>query len=180
MEDEDHTEEIPSDELPDEPLPPPESLVGVLSASETSGWSSKETKLYNAYKSYLDKYFEMNILRTQDIIVTDYRVVALTLEFIAAAAKDVGQLSGKNKLTLEIATITSIWLLTRYTQEPSHVAFAFPHNVSLLIKVFYDIVAKKYAFENVLPEKEMKKRTSLLGRYKFRFSTLRMRWTTQS
>lgn len=166
-----------SDKLPTPP--PPESLVAVLSSSQTSGWLSKENTLFAAYKKYLDNYFSVNVLQSQDPILTDYRIIPLTLEFISAASKDILNLSGKTTMTLEVATVTALWLIQKYTVDGDEpVPFLFPHNISLLIKILYDVAGHKYSFESVSPEIDaIKKRTSILGKYKLRFSTVKLRWT---
>ena len=173
-------------------ITPPLSLFTLLSSSSPkTTYTDKEQKLLSSYTKHVDTFLDIHVLDSDNAIVTDYRLIPLTLEFIVAAAPDICILAGKTSLTIEIATLACIWLLDYYKTSSSsssktQFTFEVPHNCNLLIKTFFDVIAKKYSLEPLLSEENIqpKKRRYFsklgFGNHRMRFSTIKQRWTRRT
>jgi len=155
-----------------EAIHPIPSLFSLLSSSSQTSFSLKEKKLLDSYTNYVKTFLDTHILQTKDVVTIDYRIIALTLEFISAASVDILLLSGIDVLDLQTATTAAVYLLT-------YAEVDIPQDIELLIKTFYDIKAKKYVFDSVqsspTEDPSKKKRYTFISKAKLRWSTMRRR-----
>ncbi len=158
------------------------SLFLLLTSSSNLSHSEKEQSLLKSYITYIDSFIATHILESLETIYMDYRLIALTLEFISAAQKDICSMSGIVRLDLELATTISVWLLHYLKRERNSLYLEMPNNIEILIKTMYDIVSKKYIFEKLLSSKDVvedivqkKKKYTFIAKAKLRLATIKNR-----
>lgn len=158
------------------------SLFHLLtSTTASSAYTKKENELLQTYIKYVQTFLETHVLETSDEVKIDYRLIALTLEFITAAKKDICLLAGVDTLTMEVVCTGCVWFLNVYKAHTPSARIAIPHNIELLINTMYDIRNDKYVFNLIKAEEpEPKKiKKTFLSRSKMRFSTMRHRWVSR-
>jgi len=170
-------EETPVDPTPIEfhppALPHKPSLVMVLSSLSPSS-ATNEQKLLKRFKKYIDDFLDEN--PTADDVLMDYRLLALTMEFVSAAEKELKYLTNSKETTRAMSVATVIWLLQEYHEYNNKVALALPVNLALLIHTVYDMIAStQYLIK--APEIPVVTPVAPSKKWGLHWSTIKKRWT---
>jgi len=155
-------------------LPSKPSLVMVLSSLSPSS-TSNEQKLIKRFKKYIDDFLEEN--QTADGGVTmDYRLLALTMEFVSAAEKEIKYLTNSKETTRGMSVATVIWLLQAYQEYNTKAALALPPNLALLIHTVYDmLLSTQYMIK--APDAPAPAPAPKKSKWGLHWNTLKKRWT---
>ena len=108
----------------------------------------------------------------------DYRLLALTMEFVSAAEKEIKYLTNSKETTRAMSVATVIWLLQAYQDYNNKAALALPPNLGLLIHTVYDmLLSTQYlikAPDAPAPVLPASKKTNKWGLH---WNTIKKRWT---
>lgn len=153
-------------------LPSKPSLTMVLSSlSPTS--VRNEHKIVKKYLEHVDAFLEDH--PTDEGISIDYRVLAVTLEFVSVAEKELKYLTNSIEATRAMCTQATIWLLNTYKEHNSAVALALPSNLELLIGTVYDVILCKYLIK--APEELVVPNPKKHNKWALSWSTFKKRWS---
>jgi hypothetical protein len=153
-------------------LPAKPSLTMVLtSLSPTS--VKNESKLVKKYLEHVDAFLEDH--PSDEGVSVDYRVLAVTLEFVSVAEKELKYLTNTQDATRGMCVQATIWLLNAYKDHNAAVQFAFPPNLELLIATVYDIVLFKYMVK--APEEIAVQAPKKASKWALYWSTFKKRWS---
>ena len=154
-------------------LPSKPSLVMVLSSLSPSS-TSNEQKLIKRFKKYIDDFLEEN--PTADDVTMDYRLLALTMEFVSAAEKEIKYLTNSKETTRGMSVATVIWLLQAYQEYNTKAALALPPNLALLIHTVYDmLLSTQYMIK--APDAPAPAPAPKKSKWGLHWHTLKKRWT---
>jgi len=154
-------------------LPSKPSLVMVLSSLSPSS-TSNEQKLIKRFKKYIDDFLEEN--PTADGVTMDYRLLALTMEFVSAAEKEIKYLTNSKETTRAMSVATVIWLLQAYQEYNNKAALALPANLALLIHTVYDmLLSTQYMIK--APDAPAPTPAPKKSKWGLHWHTLKKRWT---
>lgn len=154
-------------------LPSKPSLVMVLSSLSPSS-NTNEQKLIKRYKKYIDDFLDEH--PTADDVQMDYRLLALTMEFVSAAEKELKYLTNSKETTRAMSVATVIWLLQAYQEYNNKVSLALPVNLALLIHTVYDmLLSTQYLIK--APEAPVPAAPKKGSKWALHWSTLKNRWS---
>jgi hypothetical protein len=172
-------EETPVDPTPIEfhppALPHKPSLVMVLSSLSPSS-ATNEQKLLKRFKKYIDDFIDES--PTDENVLIDYRILALTMEFVSAAEKELRFLTNSKETTRTMSVAAVLWLIQTYKEYNNKAALALPSNSALFIDTIYDMLLTTHY---VIRAPETTKHTSSadrkVGRLGLHWSTIKKRWS---
>ena len=155
-------------------LPSKPSLVMVLSSLSPSS-TSNEQKLIKRFKKYIDDFLEENPTADGGVAM-DYRLLALTMEFVSAAEKEIKYLTNSKETTRGMSVATVIWLLQAYQEYNTKAALALPPNLALLIHTVYDmLLSTQYMIK--APDAPAPAPAPKKSKWGLHWNTLKKRWT---
>jgi len=155
------------------PLPTKPSLVMVLSSLSPSS-NTNEQKLIKRYKKYIDDFLDEH--PTADDVQMDYRLLALTMEFVSAAEKELKYLTNSKETTRAMSVATVIWLLQAYQEYNNKAALELPVNLSLLIHTVYDmLLSTQYMIKP--PDAPSPVAPKKVSKWGLHWSTIKNRWS---
>ena len=157
------------------PLLTKPSLVMVLSSLSPSS-TSNEQRLVKRYKKYIDDFLDES--PTDEHVLMDYRILALTMEFVSAAEKELRFLTNSKETTRTMSVAAVIWLIQTYIEYNNKAALALPVNIALLIDTVYDmLLTTHYVIKAPDVAKPQGAQERKVGRFGLYWSTIRKRWS---
>lgn len=153
-------------------LPSKPSLVMVLSSLSPSS-TVNEQKLVKRYKKYIDDFLEEN--PWEDEVHMDYRILALTMEFVSAAEKELRFLTNSKETTRGMSVAAVIWLMHTYHEYNNKAPLEFPPNLTLLIHTVYDMLTSTHYV--IKPPEHVAQAPHKKSKWALNWSTFKNRWS---
>jgi hypothetical protein len=145
----------------------------VLSSLSPSS-NTNEQKLIKRYKKYIDDFLDEH--PTSEDVQMDYRLLALTMEFVSAAEKELKYLTNSKETTRAMSVAAVIWLLQSYQEYNNKAALALPVNLSTLIHTVYDmLLSTQYVIK--APDAPTPPAPKKVSKWSLHWSTIKNRWS---